>query len=112
MIEKSKLMGDDASPETLLFLAEIAFVDGARARARALLKKFETELSSQPADWQLRFYVLSAALDPDPKIYVERVASLKHLSLEDANQLLEAKMDELKTQAKRRGNSVEKPPSS
>jgi hypothetical protein len=107
LVEKSKVLRDETSPETLLFLAEMAFVDGARARAKGLLKRFESNLSNQPADWQLRFYVLQATLDADPKAYVESVASLKHISLDDAYQLLYSRIGELKAAEKRRGRSLE-----
>lgn len=107
LIEKSKLLSDEATPENLIFLAEMSFVDGARAQARALLKKFEDGLSKQPAPWQLRYYILNAALSSDPKVYGNEVAALRHSSLDDANQWLETKIEELKSQAKRRTISVE-----
>ena len=105
LIDNSTLVADEASPETLLFLAEVSFVDGAKGRAKSLLKKFETELSKQPVEWQLRFFVISAALSSDPKAYSKEVAALKHIELNEAEEWLKDKVDELKEQARKRGLS-------
>jgi hypothetical protein len=107
LVGKSKVLADETNPESLIFLAEMSFVDGARARARVLLKKFEDGLSKQPPEWQLRYYVLNAALGSDPKLFGNEVAALRHTSLDDANQWLEAKVEELKSQAKRRSVALE-----
>jgi hypothetical protein len=107
LVEKSKNLENGASSEDLIFLAEMSFLDGASARTRVLLQKFAEQLSKQPTDWQLRYYVLSAAMASDPKYYAGEVAILRHSTLEDATQWLERKIEELKTQARRRTASVE-----
>jgi hypothetical protein len=109
LIEKSKVLGDSASPENIIFLAEMSYLDGSRAKAKVLLKRFERSLSNQPIDWQVRFYVLSAALSSDPKLYVNEIAALKHMSPDDANQWIESKVNDLKSQAKRRSVALDAP---
>lgn len=111
LIEKSKVLGDSASPENVIFLAEMSYLDGSRAKAKVLLKRFERNLSSQPIDWQVRFYVLNAALSSDPKLYVNEIAALKHISPDDAGQWTESKVNDLKSQAKRRSVVLESPQS-
>ncbi len=105
LIDKSTLLADAASPETLIFLAEMSFLDGARARAKTLLKKFESELSKQPVEWQLRFFIVSAAISADPKLYGKEVAALKQIQLNEAEEWLADRVAELKAQARRRNLS-------
>lgn len=107
LIEKSKALGDAATSENIIFLAEMSYLDGARGRTKVLLKKFESGLANQPIDWQARFYVLNAALSADPKLYGNEIAALKHISLDEANQWLEIKVNELRSEAKRRASTLE-----
>jgi hypothetical protein len=102
LINGSAFLADETSPEILLFLAEASFVDGARERAKFLLKKFEPSLSKQPVEWQIRFLVLSAAATSEPQSYVKEVAALKRISLNEAEEFLRSRLDELREQARRR----------
>jgi hypothetical protein len=107
LIEKSTLLTDEASPENLLFLAEVSFIDGEKSRARDLLKKFESGLSKQPVEWQLRFFVLSTALSSDTSVYHKEVAAVRHVSVNEADEWLQGKVDELKEQARKRNVSLQ-----
>ena len=102
LIERSTFLNDEASPEILLLLSEASFLDGAYGRAKSLLTRIEPELSKQRVDWQLRFFVLNAALASDYDPYVNQVAALKRVSLSEANEWLKGKVAELKEQAARR----------
>src|ERR1043166_892046 len=109
LVEKSQLLADQAPPETLLFLAETSFIDGARARTKLLLSKFEPKLSKQPVEWQLRFLVISAALDSNPGAYSKDVAALKGTSLNEAEEWLNGRVDELRLEARRRASVSNSP---
>lgn len=101
LVEKSQVLLEDTTPENLLLLAEASFLDGAKNRAKVLLSKFEPNISKQPQDWQVRFFILSAALDPNPGNYAKDVAAIKGISLSEAGEFLNARVDELKQNARR-----------
>lgn len=102
LVEQSTLLDDATSPGDLLFLAEMSFLDGAKGRAKALLKKFESELSKQPSDWQLRYLVVNAALSNDPKSFGPQVAALRHEEISEAEDWLMKEVGYLKDRARRR----------
>lgn len=103
LIEKFPVL-ESASPENLLFLAEMCYVDGAKGRAKSLLKKFESGLSKQPVEWQVRYFVVNVALGTDPKTYQGEVAALKRVPPVEAELLLKDKANELQRQADKRRN--------
>jgi uncharacterized membrane protein len=102
LVEKSEVLVNDASPENLLLLAEASFLDGAKNRAKFLLSKFEPNISKQPQEWQVRFFVIRAALDPNPGNYAKDVAAIKGISLSEADELIANRVDGLKQEARRR----------
>jgi hypothetical protein len=102
LIDQSALLSDDISMESILFLSEMCFVDSSKGRAKSLLKKFETQLSKQPIEWQLRYFVINAALNQDIKLFAKEVAGLKRIPLHEAEEWLASKVDELKESARRR----------
>lgn len=106
LVEKSAFLKDEASPEIVLLVAEGCYLDGAKGRARSLLKKVEPELSKQRLEWQLRFLVLNAVLASDYQPYVNQVAALKRVSLGEAEEWLKAKVDQWKDEARKRSMSV------
>jgi len=102
IVQKSTVLAQGTSPETLLLLAENSFLDGAKNRTKLLLSKFEPNISKQPVEWQVRFFVVKAALEPSPTVYSKEVAALKGIDLTEAEQLLAIRVDQLKQNAKRR----------
>jgi hypothetical protein len=106
LLQKSPALADEASPENLIFYAEISFIDGAKGQTRALLKRFESQMSKQPIEWQLRYFVINAALSSDPKSFAKDVAALKQLELNEAEELLTSRVLVLKEQAMKYRNST------
>jgi len=79
LVEKSSVLVNGTSPENLLLLAEASFLDGVKSRTRSLLDKFEPNISKQPVEWQVRFFVLKSALDGSPSYYSKGVSAIKVL---------------------------------
>jgi hypothetical protein len=102
LVEKSSTLANGTSPEHLLLLAETSFLDGAKGRTKFLLNKFEPTLSKQPVEWQVRFFVVKAALDVSPTSYSKDVAAVKGMGLTEAEELLSTRVEQLKQQARRR----------
>lgn len=109
LVEKSSALAADTTPENLILLAETSFVDGARSRTNLLLSKFEPNLSKQPVDWQVRFFVLKAALAAAPAAYAKDVALVKGLQLAEAEQFVTAQVEQLKQRAIQRAVKADSP---
>lgn len=115
IVEKSSALAESTLPETLLLLAENSFLDGAKSRTKLLLSKFEPNISKQPLEWQVRFFVIKAALEPSPEVYTKEVAAIRGMDLKEAQELLIARVEQLKQNAKRRAltaNTAETSPAS
>jgi hypothetical protein len=102
LIHRSTWLSEGVSSENLLFLAEMSFVDGAKGEATSLLNHLDSQLSKQPLEWQLRYFVIRAAIDSDLASYSRQIAAIKGLSLEDAQDWLQRRVSELRQQASRR----------
>ncbi len=109
LVEKSSVVAADTTPENLILLAETSYVDGAKSRANLFLNKFEPNLSKQPVDWQVRFFVLKAALAGTPAAYAKDVAAVKGTDLAEAEQFLVGRVEQLKQRALQRATASDSP---
>jgi hypothetical protein len=101
LVDTSSLLDGEATPETLLLLAEASFLEGSSGRAKSLLKKFEQSgLSRQPQEWQLRYFVLSATLSPDPRLFRNEVAALRHVAVSEAEEWLMEQANDMRDRAR------------
>jgi hypothetical protein len=109
LVEKSSAVAADTTPENLILLAETSYVDGAKGRANTFLNKFEPTLSKQPVDWQVRFFVLKAALSAAPTDYAKDVAAVKGIDTAEAEQFILARVEQLKQRALQRATAPDTP---
>lgn len=109
LLQKSSALAQDTSPENLILLAETSYVDGARGQTNLFLSQFEPNLSKQPIDWQVRFFVLKAALSGDLPAYAKDVAAVKRVDLPVAEQLIAEQVEELKQRAVKRAVAADSP---